>query len=117
MKDILLDSSGDLYIDSDGDIAIGESIVQAISIRLKWFEGEWAFNETLGIPYFDDVFIKNPSLSRIEQIIAEEIRSVDGISSVISVTATMNAQARTLSVAFSAYAGEEYINEEVNINV
>ena len=42
--DILLNSSGDLYISETGDIALGNSVSQKIRIRLLWFEGEWRWD-------------------------------------------------------------------------
>lgn len=85
MKDIRFDGAGDLYVDAQGDIEIVDSPAQEARIRLRWFLNEWRFNRALGIPYFEEVFVKRPDLGRIKQLITEQLRAVDGITAVISV--------------------------------
>ena len=43
--DILLKSNGDLYVSPEGDIALENSVAQKIKIKLKWFEGEWKWDQ------------------------------------------------------------------------
>lgn len=116
MKDLLLDATGDLAVSSSGDISITDSVSQAIKIRLQWFAGEWKFNEELGIPYFDEVLVKGGNDFRTEQLIREQILSVDEVTEVISLTITANKAERTLTISFEAKAGSEYISEEVMVN-
>ena len=37
MVDFKLDATGDLELTDSGDVALTESIVQAVRIRLRWF--------------------------------------------------------------------------------
>ena len=114
MNDILLTDDGDLYITEQGDIVLTESVSQAIRIRLRWFLNEWKFNPALGIPYFEEVLIKNASTFRIEQLITEQILAVEGVTSVESVKITVSREDRTAGITFRAYAGSEYIEDEVS---
>ena len=82
MKDLRLTEDGDLYVTEDGDVQFTDSVLQAIKIRLKWFLGEWRINTTYGMPYYDEVFIKNPSTALIEDRVRTEILSVDGVQAV-----------------------------------
>jgi len=80
MKDILLNRDGDLYIGDDGDIAITDSVRQAVKIRLQWFLYEWKFYPDTGVPYFEDILVKNPSIDKIRGILRDEIMSVDDMT-------------------------------------
>ncbi len=66
MKDLLLDKDGDLYLTSNGDVSLTDSVRQAILIRLRWFLGEWIFNTSFGMPYYSQILIKNPNTAVIE---------------------------------------------------
>lgn len=68
MKDLLLDKDGDLYLTPNGDVSLTDSVRQAILIRLRWFLGEWKFNTSFGLPYFSQIFMKNPNTVVIEQL-------------------------------------------------
>ena len=51
--DILLSADGDLFLSEKGDISLTESVAQKIKIRLKWWLGEWRWDEEEGLPYRD----------------------------------------------------------------
>lgn len=63
MKDLLLTSDGDLCIDDNANVEITDSVIQEIQIRLRWFLGEWKINPEWGLPYYEQVFVKNPNLA------------------------------------------------------
>ena len=48
--DILLSADGDLYLTETGDISLVESVAQKIKIRLRWWLGEWRWDEEEGMP-------------------------------------------------------------------
>lgn len=116
MKDILLDANGDLVISESGDIAITDSVSQAIKIRLQWFTNEWKYNEELGIPYFEEILVKGGNDFRTEQLIREQILSVEGVEEVSSLSISTDKAERTMTVVFEAKANEEFLREEVTIN-
>lgn len=117
MNDLRLTDDGDLYITESGDIEFTDSILQAIKIRLKWFLGEWRINTTYGMPYFDEVFIKNPSVALLEDRVRTEILSVDGVQSIDSISISIDKPTRICTISFSVVAGSETIEEEVSIDV
>lgn len=114
-NDLLLTAAGDLVISSEGDIYLTTSVAQAIRIRLRWFAGEWKFNPELGVPYFEDVFVKKVNISRVEQIMTEQVLDVDGVRKVRSLSIVTNSARRTMLVAFEAETTEGTIKEEVSI--
>lgn len=65
IKDLALDTSGDLYFTKDGDVVVTDSLRQAIQIKLRWSLAEWKYNEELGIPYFEKILVKKPNTQEI----------------------------------------------------
>jgi len=113
--DILLTLDGDLRINETGDIELTDSIRQAIRIRLLWFFSEWRFEPEWGIPYFEQVFIKNPNLLRIRSIIRAEILAVDGVDSVRSIDISVDTVKRNAAISFVVLIGNEDYRDEVVI--
>lgn len=115
MFDILLDKDGDLKISDGGDITITNSVRQAISIRLRWFLGEWRFGPEAGLPYFQEIFVKNPNKPRICQFFREAILSVDEVTAVPVLTIDIDAATRKAVLRFTAVTEEDTFTEEVLI--
>lgn len=55
------------------------AIAQEVSIALQFFRGEWPLNVLIGVPYFEQVFIKNPSLAALTVLFTRASLSVPGI--------------------------------------
>jgi hypothetical protein len=117
LKDILLCADGDLFISDQGDICLTDSVSQAIQIRLRWFLQEWRLGPMLGLPYYEEVFVKNPNLPRIQQIIRDEIMTVAEVTDALNVSVEVNAITRQAAIYFEAVTTEEIIRGEVCINV
>ena len=115
MLDILLTKDGDLNINGWGDITLTESVRQAIRIRLLWFFEEWRFAPELGIPYWEEVFIKNPNIARIRRIVRNEVLSVQEVQDVRNVQISIDNDTRNARITFDAVIDEEIYREEVDI--
>ena len=113
--DILLDRNGDLCISPEGDIILKESVAQKISIRLKWFENEWRWNEEEGLPYMEGLLVKNPDVDYFENLIREKIFDVEEVTEVREVTITYDRQNRNAVIRYIALTDYETIKEEVDI--
>lgn len=103
--DITLSAKTHDLIIQDGDIILidnAERVAQQIKIRLKSFLAEWFLDTTYGVPYWEDILIKNPSISHIRNIIRSHIIGVDDVKSVVWLTLDWDRQTRTLTVAFEA---------------
>lgn len=116
MKDILLNGDGDLLINPVGDISLTDSVQQAIAVRLRWFAGEWRLGKDIGMPYFEEILIKNPDTSRIEQIVRDEILSVDEVEDVKSVVCDVLPEIRTAFIRYEASVGETILRGGIEIN-
>jgi len=117
MLDILLTPGGDLNINEQGDIALTESIRQAVRVRLLWFWGEWRFAVEFGVPYFENILVKNPNIEQIRRIVRDEAMSVDGVLDVRNITVTISKQTRSATIWLDIVVAEETYREEVLIYV
>lgn len=101
MKDLLLDKNGDLVVNPTTGVTITDSVVQAVTVRLKWFFNEWRFAPQYGVPYFEEILVKNPNNLRVRQIIRDEILSVKEIERVTRLDITVKPDRKAL-IRFSA---------------
>lgn len=105
MTDIKLDlpthdldlTTGDLVLIFDDD-----EIVQKLKIRLQFFLGEWFLDQRLGIPYFRDIFIKNPDLAVIRRIFRQTVLTTPGIADLDNFELSFDGTTRKLTVSFAA---------------
>ena len=115
MMDILLDASGDLCISESGDLKLEDSVAQKIRIRLLWFEGEWRWDVEEGLPYFENLFVKNPDTDHFESLVRERIFEVEEVTEVKEVSVTYDRKTRDAVIRYTALTDFEKIREEVRI--
>ncbi len=114
--DILLDNSGDMIVTKLGDILLEDSVAQKINIRLRWMAAEWRWDEEEGLPYFEDLFIKNPDTDAFESRIREKIFEVEEVTEVKDVQVIVNPKTRGATIHYTALTDYETIREEVRID-
>ena len=98
-----LDASGDIQLE-DGQIKTIsdrlESIRQKATVALNTFEGEWFLDVNFGVPYREEILIKNPSVSRISAVLRDTLESVNGVTTVTELSISIDRATRTLSAEF-----------------
>jgi hypothetical protein len=78
-----------------------DAIAQAIRCRLLTFRGEWFLDESLGLPYFDEVLgLKPPRVTVARALVRDEILKVPGVTSVLEIEVAMDGGARELGIAY-----------------
>lgn len=75
-------------------------IRQKIAVRLRFFRGEWFLDQNIGMPYFQNILVKNPNLPMIQSLYREAIVTVPGVSDVKNFTYTFDGKIRRLSLDF-----------------
>lgn len=115
MIDLKLDASGDLELTPTGDVSITDSIVQAVRIRLLWFFEEWRLGPSLGVPYFEDILVKNPNETKIRHLVRETVMSVDGVTDVTEISFDIDRKTRFATIALTFTTDEDTYREEVKI--
>lgn len=115
MLDLKLAKDGDLELTEDGDIQQTDSVCQAVRIRLLWFLDEWRLGPDMGFPYFNEVFVKNPSEARIRHYVRETVLSVEEVTDVKSIEYSLDSQTRAATIAVVFCTDEDTFREEVSI--
>jgi hypothetical protein len=103
--DILLDTdTGDIsVVNSDLVLTEGqEAIEQNLRQRLQTFFKEWFLDNRIGIPYFEQVLVKNPDPIVVDSIFKKEIIETPGIEELIEFNASLDKSLRELNLSFKA---------------
>lgn len=102
------DTNHDLFLDSNGQIAFYADTVsrikQAIRCRLQTVQGEWYQNPDIGVPFFDEVAVKNPNLVTLKHLFTSVISGVDGVKTVDSIDLSFSQGTRVLYITFAVTA-------------
>lgn len=80
----------------------GDEIVQRVKQRLNTFKREWFLDLAIGIPYFEQILIKNPNADVVAAIIKREILDTPGIVEILEYSQTVDVQTRRLIVTYTA---------------
>ena len=105
MADLALSTiDDDILVENDQlDIVDGDdAIVQHLKIRLRFFLSEWFLDQRLGIPYLEQILVKNPNLVAVRNIFREAILETPGIATITRFDLQVDAAARKLTVEFTA---------------
>ena len=126
MKDLQLDEYGDLFFDTDGNMNIVDGIdevKQRLHTRLLRFLGEWYLNITLGVPYIQEILIKNPSqaavINNIKQTIlkTEEVTSITAFELLLDTDGSGNIVQRSVIINFSATTDQGDVDMNVSATI
>lgn len=109
----MLDENHDLkFVNNNLAFVENEYFVkQKIKQRLLLFKGEWFLDETVGIPYFEDVFVKDVKLSRIEALYIREVQKIEEIEEITAFEINLDNKNRKLNIYFAVKDRENNIIE------
>ena len=103
-KDLVVQNN-DLVINS-GLTAIQQDIIQ----RLSFFAGEWFLDNTQGLPWYQQILVKNPDQSKVDAIFRNAILATPGVQSLSKYSFAPNFAARLLTVSFIAQTTQGTVN-------
>jgi hypothetical protein len=91
-------SSGNLEMITGSD-----EIAQKLAVRFQFFLGDWFLDQSLGVPYYQDVLVKNPDFLVLQSHFREVILETPGVASLVGELGfTFDSAARILTLTFSA---------------
>lgn len=108
MSSIKLDNAGDIQV-VDNSIILTEgldAIRQHLFVKFRFFEGEWFLDTTLGVPYFREILIKNPSLAVVQEQLKAVILDTPGVLELIRFEFEFNNATRQANLDFEALTEE-----------
>jgi hypothetical protein len=76
-------------------------IAQKLKIRLWFLLGEWFLDTTEGVPYFEEILVKTPDISKIETILKSTILETDGVTEMLIFNTTFDRALRKFTVTFT----------------
>ena len=94
-----------------------DRVAQQVKMTLLTFLSEWFLDINWGVPYLEEVLVKNPRLSSVEHILRAKIKNVPDVERITSFSMTYNRQARYLSVVFSADTLLGPIKDSISLNL
>jgi len=101
--------AGDLAIVGGDLLVLGKTaetrvqyIRQKIAARFKFFLGEWFLDQREGVPYYREVFVKNPNIPLIRSLFLRVLRQTPGVLSVPTFSVNFDPSARELTFDFQA---------------
>lgn len=113
MSDIRLDEeSGDLEI-INGDLVITEgsdATRQRLLQALRFFRGEWFLDLSRGVPYYQNILVKNPNPLIIESVLKQTILDVQGVLELTQFDLNYDNSTRKLALDFEVRTSEGLIN-------
>lgn len=77
-------------------------IRQKLSVRFRFFLGEWFLNQLEGVPFFRDVFVHDPNLDVITSLFKRIVTKCPGVIALKSFRLLYDPQARSASFDFVA---------------
>jgi hypothetical protein len=115
-RDLLIDPiTGDLaLIDGAAQWASGDALVrQRVGIRLRTQVGEWAYDQGMGLPYFERILVKSPDVRLIRALIVAEVGRAAGVLAVTRADVTFSRAQRRLTATIHAKTTSGTIREEI----
>ena len=94
-----------------------DRVAQQIKMTLLTFLGEWFLDINWGVPYLEDVLIKNPRMSSVESILRSRIKAVPDVDKIVSFSMEFNRRYRTLKVSFEADTLLGPVKDSVSLNL
>ncbi len=93
--------TNDIYL-SGNDLATvkdqTDCVVQLLAQRLQFFYGEWFIDQSLGIPYIQQIFTKNPSPVVIDSALKLALLNTAGIVELTAFAVSIDTSQRQLQV-------------------
>lgn len=118
MADIKMTDDGDLQIDGGSlSLVTGlDGIKQDLIQKLRSFMGEWFLDLSDGVPYYQNILIKNPNPQVVESLLQDRILATPGVLEILSFNLEYDPALRKLTGAFDVRSEDGIINyESLNI--
>jgi hypothetical protein len=94
-----------------------DRVAQQIKINLLSFLGEWFLDVTYGVPYLEQILVKNPRMPAIETIMRSHIKSVPNVIKVTALSLDWDRRSRSLFVDFEADTDLGPIKDSVKLEM
>lgn len=96
----------------DGTLVLckdARAICQHVEARLRLFLGEWFLDQREGVPYFQDVFIKDPNIPLVKSLLSNVVSGTPGVVTITEAAFEFDPDERRLyyTLSFMTDASED----------
>jgi hypothetical protein len=78
-----------------------DRVRHSLKIRLWFFKAEWFLDTTYGVPFYEDILVKNPNVPNIDNIIKATILDTADVNAILAYTSNFDNATRKLTVTFT----------------
>lgn len=75
-----------------------------IEARLKTFYGEWFANQSVGVPYFEEILKKQVDLDHVQVLLGDVIKETNGVDELVSFEINYSPGTRVYAYSFVVMA-------------
>lgn len=119
--DLLLDPVTHDLVFVNGQATVTQTQADIVTQRLKivlfTFLGEWFLDETIGVPYFQQIFGKVRSKSAIDVIFQNIISQDEGVVEIREFTSSMTGGDRGYTMTFKVRVADDTVTDDITISV
>lgn len=103
--------TGDIAFVNNNAVLIqgADEVTQVVKGRLKTFLGEWYLDTSIGLPFYQLIFVKGASPQRIALFIKKEIRESPGVISLDEYSQDYDGKTRGFNVKTKIKASDDSI--------
>lgn len=97
-----------------------DRLAQKLRCKLQLIEGESQLDDTAGLPYFSDIFVKPVDIAGVASLYKSEILDTEGVQDLLSFTYDLDTTQRLFTLSFSVNTiyGEIELNSlQINLGV
>lgn len=104
MTDLAMTTAGDVDLTRDDFYFVtgADAVAQHLLCRLRVYKGEWFLDTRVGIPYYSQIFVKNPNLAAIQSVYRRAVTSTPGVDTLERIDVALDAATREMTLTFSA---------------
>lgn len=77
-----------------------EALRQHLEVKFQIFLNEWFLDTTVGVPYFEEIFVKQSNFIVVQQILKEVISTTDGVNTITRFDFDYEPTSRLASLSF-----------------
>lgn len=92
--DIWFDAAGNLQTVEDA-----EAIAQRVRQRLEFYQGEWFLDTTVGVPWFQFIFVDPFDQATAETFLKAEILDTPGVAEILEFVVSVDKHAREFNLS------------------
>lgn len=111
--------NGDLAVVNNSLVLVdgADAIRQHLQVRFGLFLGEWFLDEELGVPWFRDVLVKNPSFIVVQETLKGVVLDTPGVLELEQFSFEYDNATRVATLDFRCLTTEGFIDFSQEVEV